>query len=147
MKDQYPIDEGNAQTEETFPYDDSLFVNLSEAELKKFEGTYFDREEKQYWKVQFQNDTLYCKGGPLPEDIKLHPVGKKSFKIKETPYDISVNFRENDHNEPVLEFRIPDIMWLWLVKVKEVNTSDYLGSYYNDELDAQYDLVKKDDEL
>ena len=38
-------------------------------------------------------------------------------------------------------------MWLWLVKVKEVNPSDYLGRYYNDELSTYYDLVAKDNSL
>lgn len=147
LQDQYPKNESNEQPNEAFPYDDDLFVSLSNTEMKKFEGIYFDREEKQYWKVRTQNDTLYCKGGIITEDMKLHPIGKKNFKIKNTPYDISVNFKENDYEEPILEFRILDIMWLWLVKVKKVNTSDYLGSYYNDELNAQYDLVEKDNEL
>lgn len=147
LQDQYPSNENNEQSNEPFQYDDDLFVNLSTGEMKNFEGTYFDREQKQYWKVQIQNDMLYCKGGIFPEDIKLHPVGKKNFKIKGTPYDISVNFRENDYNEPVLEFRIPDIMWLWLVRVNEVNTSDFLGSYYNDELKVRYDLVEKENVL
>ncbi len=147
MQDQYPKNENNAQPNEPFPYDDDLFINISNTEMKKFEGLYFDKEQKQYWKVQTQNDTLYCKGGIIPEDMKLHPIGKKNFKIKGTPYDISVNFKKNDYNEPILEFRIPDIMWLWLERVKKVNASDYLGSYYNDELNAQYDLVEKDNEL
>ncbi len=147
LQDYYPADENNAQANEPFQYNDDLFVKLSQAEMKKFEGTYFDREEKNYWKVQFKNDTLYCTGGILPEDIKLHAVGKKNFKIKGTPYDISVNFKENDYKEPILEFRIPDIMWLWLTKVKAVNTSDYLGSYYNEELNAEYHLIEKNNAL
>ncbi|WP_299111484.1 serine hydrolase domain-containing protein [uncultured Winogradskyella sp.] len=147
LQDQYPSSEKDGQSSKSFQYDDNLFVNLSNAEIEKFEGTYFDREQKQYWKVQIQNDTLYCKGGIIPEAMKLHPVGKKNFKIKGTPYDISVNFKENDYNEPILEFRIPDIIWLWLIRVKEVNTSDYLGSYYNNELNVEYELVKKENEL
>ena len=38
-------------------------------------------------------------------------------------------------------------MWLWLIKVKQTKPSDYLGTYYSDELKTQYDLVEKDDEL
>ena len=147
LQDQYPKNENDEQSNEPFKYDNDLFINLSNSEMKKFEGTYFDRQAKQYWKVHIQNDTLYCKGGVITKDMKLHPVGKKNFKIKETSYDISVNFKENDYNEPILEFRIPDIMWLWLVRVKKVNTSDYLGNYYNDELNVEYELVEKENEL
>lgn len=147
LQDQYLRNENNVQSQEPFHYDDDLFVNLNNSEMKKFVGTYFDKEQKQYWKVKVQNDTLYCKGGLIPEDMKLHPVGKKNFKIKGTPYDISVNFKENDYEEPILEFRIPDHMWLWLERVKQVNTSEYMGSYYNDELNTQYDLVEKENEL
>lgn len=147
LQDQYPKNDNDQPSDKPFEYDDDIFVNLSNAEMKPFEGRYFDREEKQYWEVKIQNDTLYCKGGVLPEDIKLYPVGKTNFKIKGTPYDISVNFIENDYQEPVLEFRIPDVMWLWLVREKTVNTSDYLGSYYNEELNTQYDLVEKDNTL
>ena len=147
LQDQYPKADADAPSEQDFAYSDDLFVNLTKAELMPFEGRYFDREEKQYWEVKVKNDTLYCQGGVISEAIKLHPVGKKNFKIKGTPYDVSVNFIENDHGEPVLEFRIPDLMWLWLVREKPVNTSAYLGRYYNDELNAEYDLVEKDNAL
>ncbi len=147
LQDNYPKNENNPTKNVAFQYDKDTFINLANAEMKKFEGTYFDREEKQYWNVSMQNDTLYCKGGILPEDMKLHPIGKKNFKITETSYDISVNFKENEYEEPILEFRIPDIMWLWLIKVDKINPSEYLGSYYCDELKTQYDLIKKEDEL
>ena len=67
--------------------------------------------------------------------------------MKGSKYDISVNFRENDYKEPVLELRIPEVMWYWNIKVDKSNPSNYLGSYYNDELKTQYDLVKKGNEL
>ncbi|MFP2996850.1 serine hydrolase domain-containing protein [Spongiivirga sp. MCCC 1A20706] len=147
LQDQYPKNENTTSKTEVTPTDDNLFIKLSYAEMKKFEGTYFDREEKQYWNVKIENDTLYCKGGVIPEDIKLHPIGKTNFKILGTPYDISINFKENDYKEPVLEFRIPDVMWLWLVKVTKTNPSKYLGSYYSDELKTQYDFVEKENDL
>ena len=65
-----------------------------------------------------------------------------------TRYDVSVNFRKNDYGEPILELRVPDIMWLWLPKVvKTTSPDDYLGSYYNDELKTQYNLIKRDNEF
>ena len=93
------------------------------------------------------NDTLSCYGDLISDTIKLQPVGERNFKVTGTPYDISVNFKENDYHEPILEFRIPDLVWLWLEKEIDVNASDYLGSYYNDELNAHYDLIEKDNEL
>ncbi len=147
LKDKKPNNETKDTNDQIFQYDKDLFIHLSNAALKKFEGTYFNRETKGYTEVKLENDTLYVKGSVLSETLKLFPVGGRNFKVKGSKYDISVNFRENDHNEPVLEIRIPDIMWYWNVKVDKTNSSNYLGSYYNDELKTQYDLVKKENEL
>lgn len=60
--------------------------------------------------VKLENDTLYAKGDVLSQATKLHAVGDRNFKIVGANYDISVNFIKNDHQEPTLEFRIPDEM-------------------------------------
>jgi len=147
LKDQYPKKESNTEQNELFQYDKAMFVSLHKAEMKKFEGTYFNRETKGYTEVKLENDTLYFKGSVLSETIKLYPVGKSNFKVKGSAYDISVNFIENEYQESVLELRIPDIMWYWNVKVNKVNPSNYMGSYSSDELGTSYDLVEKNDEL
>lgn len=147
LKDKKPKNKTTATKDKVFEYDKDIFIKLSNAELKKFEGSYFNRETKNYTEIKLKNDTLYYEGGVLSKTTKLHPVGASNFKIKGTDYDISVNFKENDFQEPILEFRIPDIMWYWNVKVDKVNPSNYLGSYYNDDLDTQYDLVEKENEL
>lgn len=147
LQDKYPKKENTSSKNEEFQYEKDIFINLSNAELKKFEGTYFNRETKNYTEIKIENDTLYYKGDILSKATKLHPVGKNNFKVVGTNYDISINFKENDYQEPILEFRIPDIMWYWNIKVNKVNSSEYLGSYYSDELNTQYDLVEKDNEL
>ncbi len=147
LKDKKPKEENNTSKGEIFQYDEGIFTHLTNADMKKFEGTYFNRETKGYTEVKLENDTLYLKGSVLSETLKLHPIGKSNFKVKGSIYDISVNFRENDYNEPVVEIRIPDIMWYWNMKVNKTNPSDYLGSYYNDELKTQYELVKKENGL
>ncbi|MDF1698832.1 MAG: serine hydrolase [Saprospiraceae bacterium] len=146
LEDTSPENKSATPPNEEFVYDEDIFIHLTTAELKKFEGVYYDREAKHYREIEIENDSLFYKR----EDgtgTKLHPVGKSNFKMVGTAYDISINFKKNDFEEPILEFRIPDIMWLWLIKVKKVNISDYLGIYYNDELGAQYELVEKDEEL
>ena len=147
LQDQYPKSKNKASEKKDFQYDEDMFISLSTAEMKKFEGTYFNRETKKYSEIKLDNDTLYYQGDILSKATKLYPVGKRNFKIKGTAYDISVNFKENDYNEPILEFRIPDIMWFWNAKVDRVSPSDYLGTYYNDELSTEYELVEKDNEL
>lgn len=147
LQDKYPKNQNSAPKKKVFQYDKNIFVSLSNAEMKKFEGTYFNRETKNYTEIKLVNDTLYYKGDILSEATKLHPVGKRNFKIVGTAYDISINFKENDYKEPILEFRIPDIMWFWFIKVKKVDPSNYLGSYYSDELKTKYDLVEKNNEL
>ncbi|MEO0552159.1 MAG: serine hydrolase domain-containing protein [Bacteroidota bacterium] len=134
--------------EEPFKYNDDIFITLSNNELKKFEGRYYNNEEKkEFWSVFLVNDTLNCYGELLEDTVQLIPVGERNFKITGTPYDISVNFKENNYNEPILEFRVPDYVWFWLEREESVNTSEYLGSYYNKELSTQYDLIQKDNEL
>lgn len=136
------------ESDKPFHYKDDIFITLSKSELKKLEGRFYDNERKEFWTVELKNDTLHCYGDLIGETVKLLPVGERNFKITGTPYDISVNFKENDYNEPILEFRIPDVAWLWLERELAVNNiSDYLGSYYNSEVNAQYDLIEKDSEL
>ncbi|MEL6943919.1 MAG: serine hydrolase domain-containing protein, partial [Bacteroidota bacterium] len=147
LKDKYPKNKSTPSQEEAFPYDEDIFINLSSSEMKKFEGTYFDYETQEYIEIKLENDTLYFKGGALSEITELRPVGKSNFKITGTAYDISVNFKDNDDQEPILDFRIPDVMWIYYDKVDKVNPSDHLGTYYNDELKTKYDLVEKNNEL
>ena len=147
LKSHFPVNDQEEEKNTEFKYDEQLFTQLTKEELKIFEGTYFDREEHQFWQVELVNDTLYCKGGVLGEKMALIPIGARAFKIKGTPYDISVNFKENQYHEPILEFRIPDVMWLWLVKEEAVDTSKYLGTYYSEELDASYHLIEQENEL
>ena len=147
LKDKTPKNGRSASRSKVFKYDQTKFIKLSNAEMKRFEGSYFEREEKSYRKVQLKNDTLYYIRAS-GKSSKLLAVGKSNFKMLGTPYDVSVNFKKNDYGEPILELRIPEIMWLWLSKVtKTKSSSDYLGSYYNDELSTQYDLIQKDNEF
>ena len=149
LQSQYPKNKNRVkeESEEDFQYKDDMFISLSESEMKKFEGTYFNRETKNYTDVKLKNDTLYVKGDIFPKDIKLYPVGERNFKVKGTKYDLSVNFTKNNHEEPVLELRIPDILWYWNVKVESVNPSNYLGTYYSDELKTEYELIEKNKAL
>lgn len=148
LQDENPKTNEGEGSAKPFKYKEDLFITLSTDELKKFEGRYYNTEEVEgFWSVFLVNDTLNCYGELIGDTIKLQPVGAKNFKVTGTPYDISVNFKENDYNEPIMEFRIPDIMWLWMEREESVNTSNYLGSYYNNELKAHYDLIEKDNEL
>ncbi len=133
--------------DEIYTIDEEILVNLSNAEMKRFEGKYFDYETNGYVEIKIKNDSLYFSGGVLSGETKLLPVGKSNFKITGTVYDISVNFKENSYQEPILEFRIPDVMWIYYNKVKKVDISEYLGTYYSEELNTKYDLVQKDNEL
>lgn len=136
------------ESEKLFKYKDDIFITLSNEELKKFEGRYYNGDEdKGFWTVELKNDTLRCYGEFIGKTVNLLPVGENNFKIKGTPYDVSVNFKENDYKEPILEFRIPDLVWLWLEKELSVDTSNYLGTYYNSELNSEYELIEKRNEL
>ena len=146
LQDEFPKEEDEIDWEEPFKYKED-FITLSNDELKAFEGSYYDKERKDFWKVFLVNDTLRCYGKLLEDTVKLNPVGPKNFKVPGSPFDVSINFKENDYDEPILEFRIPDYAWLWNEKKISVNKADYVGSYYNKELDVQYDLIERENEL
>lgn len=147
LQDEFPKTDDEINWDEPFKYKEDLFITLSKDELKAFEGSYYDKERQDFWKVFLVSDTLRCYGKLLEDTVKLNPVGQKKFKVTGTPFDVSVNFKENDYNEPILEFRIPDYAWLWNEKKISVNKAEYVGSYYNKELDVQYDLIKRENEL
>ena len=147
LQDELPKKDDEINWDEPFKYKDNLFITLSNDDLKAFEGSYYDKERKDFWNVSLVNDTLHCYGKLLEDTVKLNPVGPKNFKVTGTPFDVSINFKENDYEEPILEFRIPDYAWLWNEKKMSVNKADYVGSYYNKELDVQYDLIERENEL
>jgi len=148
LQDLYPKKKQNKDAEpDVFEYDDDLFIGLSNAEMKQFEGVYFDNELPDKITVKLVGDTLYCSGGGFSEAQKLYAVGKSNFKIVGTPYDVSVNFKENDFNEPILELRVPDYMWLWMEKVSKVDAGDHVGTYYSHELKNEYELIERGEEL
>ena len=84
LKDTQSKNGSSTSSNKTFEYNQTKFIKLSNAEMKKFEGRYFEREEKSYKEVQLKNDTLYfiSEGD---KNYKLLPVGKSNFKLLGTP--------------------------------------------------------------
>lgn len=145
-------DARTAETQESpaaFEHDPASFIEQTVEQLGEFEGSYWDPEENGYRHAVIQDGQLYYTddGGT---EIALAAVGDGQFKMLDVAYDISVNFKTNDLDEPIMEVYAPDLMWLWLIKVQDQELATatreddaYIGEYFSSDLGTSYHIVKR----
>lgn len=148
-----PPDVRTAQTQESpaaFEHDPATFIEQTVEQLSAFEGSYWDPEENGYRHAVIQDGQLYYTDDSGTE-IALAAVADGQFKMLDIAYDISVNFKTNDLDEPIMEVYSPDLMWLWLIKVQDKEVAAptpaedaYVGEYFCDDLGTSYHIVRRD---
>lgn len=133
---------------EAFAYDDDLLIEVTAEQLAQYEGSYWDPEDNAFRTTEVRQGKLIYSGRE-GEAIALLPVGEGQFKLPGTPYDVSVNFKVNDQQDPIMEIHVPDVMWLWLLKVQKTGADGhgtgvdpYTGTYASEELGTSYELRK-----
>lgn len=118
------------------------FIILSEAEVNKHTGNYWNDNDLYARKIYVKNDTLryYRNEG---NESKLMPISKNEFKMMNTSNDVLVRF--DNYTTPSMTVIINKGKPVFFNKYQpKAYTSEKLaefqGNYYSEEIDVSYSL-------
>ncbi|MEN0003063.1 MAG: serine hydrolase domain-containing protein [Bacteroidota bacterium] len=123
-----------------FQPDPKTFINLSNKQLKQFEGEYFESSEWYKRKLYVKNDTLIYYRSASSES-KLAPIAENTFKMLGDTEDVTLMFTTNKAGEPQLEFYVNDREPITFLRYTEVDLNDYVGIFHSEELNTSYSFV------
>ncbi len=143
LKDAFTVEEKKAREE-------TKTITLLKAELKGFEGSYWDAKDLYSRKIHLKGNVLqYDRGnGNITE---LAPVTANTFVMLNIPNEVIVAFvSENGQDRMIVSEGDTVLGRLDEYKPVDPSTIDirpYLGSYSSDELSTSYKLIEKDGQL
>ncbi|MDT7832370.1 serine hydrolase domain-containing protein [Flavobacteriaceae bacterium S356] len=135
-----------SKKEEIVVHDPSMFIKLSQKQLSKFLGEYWEVDEKYKRKVLLKNDTLVYYRNEKSE-TRLVPTDKNKFKMMKDPNDVDVVFEKNDQGIKIMKVSINDRKPIKFVAFGNVNLNEYLGTYQSKELGTSYRITIKKGKL
>ncbi|HAS46407.1 MAG TPA: penicillin-binding protein [Microscillaceae bacterium] len=148
IKSAYKKEKENKKKRAFFEHDPKRFIKLSKAELKKYEGTYWETAEWYDRKIYLKEDGALYYYRNKKSETKLLPISKNAFKMIGDTEDVTVTFNKNSKGEDRISLKINDRTPLEYVKYqKNVPLDDYLGSYKSPELSTDYSLVIENNQL
>ena len=129
--------------EENSPEDPYQFIKLSKKKLSKFEGTYWEINEKYGRKIYVKNDTLmYSRSGG--SENALIPISKNTFKMLGVDVKLIVKFEVKPSKMTVLVEEEPPYIFELIDGVEKADKkelSGYIGRYYSPEMETNYSLT------
>jgi CubicO group peptidase (beta-lactamase class C family) len=126
-------------------------IRLSNVEMAKFCGHYWNEQSRHSRKIYLKDDTLrYSR--PESGESKLLPIGKNTFQMVNVAYVIKVSFEILTNNQKVMLVQVndEDRVRFESYDLQEITTEvlkSYTGRYYSPELDTHYTLYVKGDSV
>jgi len=126
------------------------YINLTNEQLKKLNGNFWNDDQKYARKIYLKNDTLRYFRDEGNESA-LAPISTNEFKMLGVDADIRVKFSKSiekrqmtvliDGDKPIIsnEFTPPNY------KVSDLK--EFTGEYYSPELKTTYEAILKNDKL
>jgi len=122
---------------------------ITKSELEKYTGNYWNEKGNYARKIYVKNDTLMyyrAKGNESP----LVPIDNNRFQMLDVNVDVKVKFEianeknmvltVNNGNPIISESYIP-------LSDSDIETKQFIGTYYSDELQTTYNIVIKNNKL
>lgn len=129
-------------------YSKIQFMKLSSQEMKKYEGFYWDKSNSLVREIYVKNDTLRYKRLNGNRETPLLPVSKNKFQLfVQGDTEAFVTFHENHFEFSSLNSNPGTYHKFDLADNDEVNYSEYVGRYYNKELDVIFNFSLLESEL
>ncbi|MCB0474947.1 MAG: beta-lactamase family protein [Flavobacteriaceae bacterium] len=137
--------DGEAQKKKAYSY-----IELTDQDLMKFEGTYWNDKDKYSRKIYLKNDTLRYSRGENNE-TPLIPINQNTFKMLNTDSDVTVTFINGNSKKQML-VQVDDQS---IINFETVNSraakarelAQYAGTYYSPELETSYTILVKVDTI
>ena len=147
LADQFQEEE-SSETGEARQY---TYVTLSEAQLSKFSGSYWNKAEAYSRTIYVKNDTLRYSRGPNNES-NLIPISNNEFKMAGVGVDLIVKFGKTTAGDDAMFVTINDDEPIIseAYEPADYEKSDfgkYAGSYFSKELNATYELKMQEEGL
>ncbi|WNB18036.1 serine hydrolase domain-containing protein [Marivirga arenosa] len=121
-------------------------THYSSKELKTFEGTY-QMFPGNYFNIIAKNDTLYFQNYGTKDIAPLPIIGDDEFLFPYIP-TTKFSFYENGFIFNIADFKYDcKKVQLETVKAEEIDLSEYIGIYKNEEFNVFFELLIEDKEL
>ncbi|WP_422103790.1 serine hydrolase domain-containing protein [Winogradskyella sp.] len=126
------------------------FIKLNNAELKRYEGNYWNEAGSYARRIYVKNDTLmYNRGGT--NESKLAPVAENKYKMLNVGVDLYVEFKKNEDDTTmivVINDDAPIVSEAFTPPNYNTNSlKEFAGTYHSDELSSSYTLIIKDNKI
>ena len=132
--------------------DDSISpIQLSNEEMAKFCGQYWNEQSRHSRKIYLKDDTLrYSR--PESGESKILPIGNDAFQMVNVAYVIKISFQLLPNKQKVMMVKVEDEEPVRFESYDppEITTEilkSYTGRYYSPELDTHYTLYMKGDSV
>ncbi|WP_298895175.1 serine hydrolase domain-containing protein [uncultured Psychroserpens sp.] len=142
--------EKDTSTSDTTTPDDVDYIKLSSKELEKFNGHFWNEDQKYARKIYVKNDTLRYFRGEGNESA-LAPVSPTEFKMLGINVDLRVKFSELNKKRKmtvIINDDEPIISYGFTPPSYEISDlKEFTGAYYSPELQTTYNAVIKNGKL
>lgn len=124
------------------------FTSLSMKKLKKFEGVYWDKTNSIVREIYVKNDTLRYKRLNNNRETPMLPLTENKFQFYlRGDTEVIVTFEKNKFSVSSLNSDPSTYDKIDLVSPAELDLLEYVGSYYNRDLDVVLNFSLKDKSL
>ncbi|MEQ6124829.1 serine hydrolase domain-containing protein [Pseudotenacibaculum sp. MALMAid0570] len=118
-------------------YSEIDFKTLSKRDLKNFEGVYWDKTNSLVREIYVKNDTLRYKRLESNRETALLALGNNKFQFYlRGDTEVFITFTKNTFEVSSLGSDVSVYNKVDLVDPNTLHLSDYVGHYYNKELDV-----------
>ncbi|MFC2188438.1 serine hydrolase domain-containing protein [Fulvivirgaceae bacterium LMO-SS25] len=140
LSEYFKTEGGSPQNKNDQPKKDYDYIKLSNKELAKFCGKYWELDERYDREIKLINDTLVYYRSKSSQ-TKLLPISENEFKMIGDSNDVSVIFG-NGNNESDMQLIINDGRRVDFAKYEESFSKDpYKGMYYNGEVEREIQVT------
>jgi len=128
------------------------FIKLSEYELIKFSGTFYDPKRGTFWKLSPKENSLQVQVNFSPRTFIISPISKTKF-FTDDPFYGEIEFKISQEGTPpiMLVLRegrdISTFKSIRLELLSRAQLKEYTGSFYSEELQTTYKILWENGKL
>ena len=134
------------------PAEKPVLIKLSESELIKFSGTFYDPKRGVIWKLSPKENNLQVQVNFSPRTFLISPISKTKF-FTDDPFYGEIEFKISQEGTPpiMLVLRegrdISTFKSIRLELLSPTQLKEYTGSFYSEELQTTYKILLENGKL
>lgn len=129
-------------------YSKIKYKKLSNNQLKKHEGVYWDKSNSIVREIYVKNDTLRCKLLSNNRETALLPISKNKFQFYlQGDTEVFITFIKGKFEYSSLGSDAKTYTKVDVIPTSQLNLNDYVGSFYSKEYDVVLHFSVKENKL